>query len=437
MRRWRNWAGNVRCSPSGWERPRSVEEVAAAVRRSARRGERIKAVGSGHSFSAIAAPAGRGLRLDRMRRLVEVDHERRTVSAEAGIRLKELVDALAEHRLALPVLGTAAEQTLGGAIATATHGTGIRFGVLPTLVEELELVDGAGDLATCSPGARPELFAAARTSLGALGIVTRARLRLREVFALRALALPATLDGTLAELDRLVAEHRHFKLWWWPHTDEVRLWLYDEVEAPEAIARRPRPLDRERMTAGAGGFALWASSRLPPSAIPPLKRALVPLFNRRYERVERADRIFNYPVPMRHLELEYAVPAGEAAAALEDVRSLVEKSGIVVDFLVEVRFTAADDIWLSPAHGRDTCFLGAFMYRADGWERYFRAVEERLIDRGGRPHWGKLHFRSGDDLRAAYPHWDDFAAVRRRCDPEGLFLNAELERLFASGPTSG
>lgn len=430
-RGWSNWAGNVRTRVA-CAHPASVDEVVQLVRAAAAAGERLKVVGSGHSFSAIAAPQTRALQLDRMRAVLGVDAEACTVTAQAGIRLKELVDALAALDLALPLLGTAADQTVGGAIATATHGTGIGFGVLSTLVTDVELVTPAGDVVRCSAAHAPDLFAAARASLGALGVVTQVSLRCRDAYALRAVAEPARFDDALARLDELVGSRRHSKLWWWPHTDEARLWRYDEVEAPGRVHGRPPLLDRERVTAGLGGFALWAGARVP-RAIPPLKRALVPFLNRPYTHVDRADRVFNYPVPMRHLELEYALPAEAAAAAMREVRDVVRRDGLVVDFLVELRFTAGDAVWLSPAHGRDSCWVGALMYKSRGWERYFRAVERRLADYDGRPHWGKLHFQDAEYLRRVYPEWERFVSLRARLDGGGVFLNAELERIFGIG----
>ena len=98
---------------------------------------------------------------------------------------------------------------------------------------------------------------------------------------------------------------------------------------------------------------------------------------------------------------------------------VIERRGFAVGFPIEVRFVAADDAYLSPANGRDTCYIAVHMYRGMEWDPYFRAVEAIMDAYGGRPHWGKRHFQSAATLAPRYPEWDRFQAVRARLDPDG------------------
>jgi L-gulonolactone oxidase len=132
--------------------------------------------------------------------------------------------------------------------------------------------------------------------------------------------------------------------------------------------------------------------------------------------------------------MEWAVPAAQAAEAVRAVRELVQRRGFFAHAPVEVRFAPANDAWLSMAHGRDTCYIGVISYRPFGrevvHEPYFREVDRAMADFGGRPHWAKVHYRDEATLSSLYPRWADFADLRGKLDPTGLFLNAELRRLM-------
>jgi FAD/FMN-containing dehydrogenase len=133
---------------------------------------------------------------------------------------------------------------------------------------------------------------------------------------------------------------------------------------------------------------------------------------------------------VRFYEMEYAIPIEHAAEALTRVRNFVKGSGLMISFPVEVRFTAADDIPLSTAFGRPTCYIAVHVYQGTQYQQYFEAVEDIMDDYGGRPHWGKLHFQTAETLAPRYPEWDRFQSVRARIDPGGRFTNAYLDRVL-------
>lgn len=428
---WSNWAGNQRSVADAVLRPRDTEDVARAVRAAAENGGRIKPVGSGHSFSGIACADGQRMELADLAQPVRVDRERRLVTVPAGITLRTLNDLLAGHGLALPNLGDIDAQTVSGAIATGTHGTGARLGCLATAVEALTLVTGDGEVTRCSADEHPDVFAAARVGLGALGIITEVTLRCVDAFVLLAHERPAKVDDVLADLPRLVAEHDHAEFFWFPYTDRLQVKTNDRVPADDRPLSAFRAwLDDEFVANTAFGRACrigQAVPRLVPTISAVTARALT---ERRY--TARSDRVFCTPRRVRFVEMEYALPTAALGEAFAALRRIVDRLPFPVVFPAEVRFTAPDDIWLSHGYGRDSAYVAIHQYAAMPYEPYFRAFEEVARELGGRPHWGKLHYRDAGSLAPAYPRFGDFLALRDRLDPTRVFTNPYLTRVLGS-----
>jgi L-gulono-1,4-lactone dehydrogenase len=426
---WRNWGHNQRCRPATVETPGSELEVAEAVRRAAAAGQTVKAVGSGHSFTGVACTDGRHLRLDRLDRVVALDEDAGTVTVEAGIPLFRLNEELAVRGLALANLGDIDRQTISGAIATATHGTGVRFGGLATFVQGLEMVTADGELLRCSADEEPEVFHCARVGLGALGIVTRLTLQCVPAFRLHALEQPAAFDDVMADLDDAVDRNDHFEFYWLPHTDRCSTKENNRTTDP---VRRKDKLHTWRdeivLPNAVFGAACWVG-RAAPSRIPAIAGWLAGTFGR-LELVDRSDRIFCSPRLVHFVEMEYAIPREHAKEAVDAVRDLIDDEGLLISFPIEVRFVAADDIPLSTAFGRESCYIAVHVHAGADYERYFHGVEAVMDRFAGRPHWGKLHFQSAATLAPRYPEFERFRAVRRRLDPDLRFTNEYLDRVL-------
>src|SRR3954449_6843978 len=235
---WRNWAGDQRCAPVAIEEPGSEEGVAEALERASAAGHRVRAAGSGHSFTDIACTDGVMVSLKRMNRVVEAGGN--SVEVESGITLHDLGPALAQRGLAMENLGDVDAQTLGGALATGTHGTGARFGNLSSQVERLRLIDAAGEIRECSADDDPDLFRAARVGLGAVGVVTAVTLRCVPAHVLHRVDEPRPLDETLGRLDELAEEHEHFELFAFPYTNTALTRATDRTDAPAAPPPKAR-----------------------------------------------------------------------------------------------------------------------------------------------------------------------------------------------------
>ena len=426
MTAWRNWAGDQSCSPAVLARPRSVEEVRAAVGRGARAGHVVRVAGAGHSFTDAVLTEGTLLSLDALDRVLDVDRATGLVRVEAGITLRALSAALWSHGLALENLGDVDVQSVAGAAATATHGTGARLRNLSAAIEAVQLVDGAGAVHEL---AGDDAARAARVALGALGVVTALTLRARPAFVLRAVEASEPLEDLLADLDAHAAAHDHFELFVFPHARDALTKRNDRVDAAPTPRSRARAWVEDVALANGAFAAACHLGRRVPRLVPALNRALTAgAAARTY--VDRSYRVFASPRHVRFTEMEYAVPRERAAEAVRTVKAIAQRPGFSVPFPIEVRFVAADDALLSPASGRDTCYVAVHMFRGMPWEPYFRAVEEALGPLGGRPHWGKRHFQHAATLAPRYPGWAAFAAVRDRLDPDRRFANGHVERVL-------
>lgn len=431
---WRNWTGDQVCRPAAFVEPRDIDEVVAAVSRAREKGWTVRAVGSGHSFTDAVLTDGMIISLRRMDRIVKIDPSTRRVRIEGGITLKALNDALAENDLALENLGDVDVQSLAGATATGTHGTGARFKNLSANIEELDLVLADGTLTTLSESTDLDAWRAARVNLGALGVVTGMTLKTLPAFVLKGKDDARPVKEVFDNLDALVAENDHFEFYVWPYSDLSMTRTNNRVDAP--------PEDRSRLSAWTRDMFLvnhvlnlvCMTGRRFPSMIPRLNR-MAALLSEGDERIDLSYRIFASPRLVRFTETEYAVPRDTVIDVVREVKALVEKKRLDIPLPFEVRFVASDDALLSPASGRETAYVAVHQFRKMEWEPFFRSVRSIMDTVQGRPHWGKRHFETTHTLRPRFPRWDRFAEVRKRLDPEGLFANEHVKRVL--GPLDG
>ncbi len=427
--RWRNWAGNQQAVAAAVLAPASVDDVAALVKEANATGRRLKAVGSGHSFTAIAATDDQRLHLHRLAGLISVDRGTRLVTVQAGMPMHVLNTLLAEHGLAVPNLGDIDAQTVAGAISTGTHGTGARHSTLASVVEAVTLVTGTGEVLHVD-AASPD-FPAARLGLGALGIIVDVTLRCVDAFILRADERPLPMAEVLAALTEQIAEHDHVELYWFPYTDRVQLKRNDVVPLHDRPLSRLRGWIDDELLANAVFGAACRLGLAVPATVPTISAISARALTARTY-TDRSDRVFCTPRRVRFVEMEYEIPRAAMPEVLAALPRIIEKLPFKVQFPVEVRFTGPDDIWLSHGYGRESAYVAIHQYSGAPYEPYFRAFEQVCAAVGGRPHWGKLHYRDAASLRTAYPRFDDFVAVRDRLDPNRVFANPYLDRVLGA-----
>ena len=443
---WRNWGRSESVTPVRRERPQSADEVAALIRRARDEGLSVKPVGTSHSFSGIAVAPG--IQID-MSGLTGLVRSRGTeVTLGAGTVLHDLPPILEPLGLALQNMGDIDVQTLSGATATGTHGTGAKFGGLATRITGATLVTGTGDILTIGsgqnssgksdpgedgPGENADLLPAVSVGLGALGVLVDLTIDCVPSFRMRLVETPEPLGVVLDEWQDRLAAADHFEFYWFPHTDialtKTTTRLPADAELRPLSAAR-RWFDDSFMSNTVFALSTTVQHRFPKST-PGINRFSTRLTGDR-EFTDQSHRTFATERRVRFREMEYAIPQEQIPDALREIDALIERKGWTISFPVEVRAAAADDLWLSTASGRATGYIAVHRYYRDDQREYFEAVEAIMMAHDGRPHWGKMNHRAAADLAPAYPHFADFLAVRDRLDPDRVFANPYLERVLGA-----
>lgn len=424
-----NWAGIESCTPTEYLRPRTTQEIQAAVVAAGQAGRVVRAVGAGHSFTPAALTEGTLISLEHMNRVLEVDASSGLVKVEAGITLHDLNRELDVHGLALENLGDVDVQSIAGATQTGTHGTGARLRNLSASIVGLELIVGDGSVIELSEESDADAWRAARVGIGALGIVHAVTLQAVPSFTLHAVDRPAKLEDVLARMEGYAEENDHFEFYLFPHSDRVQTRVNNRTERPPKPRSRAASWMNDILLVNYAFGITQRVARRFPSQIPRVNRFVARSWGKS-ERFDVSHKVFASPRLVRFVEMEYAVPRTRAREAITAVHSLASSGRFDVSFPIEVRFVAPDDALLSPASGRETCYIAVHVYAGMEWEPYFRAVEEIMDSFDGRPHWGKRHFQTAATLRPRYEGFDRFLAVRERFDPKRRFANPYIRTVL-------
>ena len=426
--RWSNWAGNQQTGTVLLSKPQTESELQQVVQSAQLSGRRVKAVGSGHSFTAIAVSEEVLVDLSDYDEIVAIDKINQTVTVQSGIQLSKLNQALYENSLAMQNLGDIAYQTIAGAISTSTHGTGAKFTGIANQVVALRVVLADSSIVECSSNVNAQLFSCARVGLGALGLISTVTLKVVPAFNLAVIEEPMRVDDVLQNLDLHVDSNDHFEFFWVPHTGWALTKRNNRNNLPiEPMSKMSHWYSKTLMENYAFG-AVCMLGKARPSLIPKLAKALPSSGRNEYS--DASHKVFASKRIIKFYEMEYAIPREACAEALNRVRRMVTDSGFFLNFPVEVRFTAPDEIPLSTASNRESAYIAVHIYKGMNYVPYFKEVESIMNSYQGRPHWGKLHFQSAATLASRYPQWDVFQAVRNQVDPQRMFSNQYLETVL-------
>lgn len=426
--RWQNWSASVKSAPKALVKPASLAELARVIGAYSKEGRHVRVVGAGHSFTPLVYSDDVLMSLDNMQGIESVDAEKNHVTVWGGTRLHKLGDDLLVRELAQENLGDIDVQSIAGAIGTGTHGTGTRFGTIPTQVVGLTLVTGNGEILECSEEKNPEIFKAAQTSFGVLGIIAKVTLRVVPAKRLHYKGHRERLSSVLANLERYKQENSHFEFFWFPNTDWVQAKFINETEEPVSKTSFLGTLNKIVLE----NWVYWVLSET---------CRLVLSFSTTASKISAAGvasidevnyshRLFATPRMVKFQEMEYNLPAEHLPTVLQQVREIIKEHKINVHFPVECRFVKGDDIWLSPAYQRDSAYIAIHMYKGMPYTEYFRHAEAIYQNYQGRPHWGKMHTQDYRTFAQLYPHWNDFLRIRQQLDPRGIFLNDYLRALL-------
>ena len=426
--RWSNWAGNQQTGSVLVSKPQTESELQQVVQNAQTSGRRVKAVGSGHSFTAIAVAEEVLVDLSKYDEILAIDKINQTVTVQSGIQLSKLNQALYENSLAMQNLGDIAYQTIAGAISTSTHGTGAKFTGIANQVVALRVVLADSSIVECSANVNAELFSCARVGLGAIGLISTVTLKVVPAFNLAVIEEPMRVDEVLQNLDLHVDSNDHFEFFWVPHTGWALTKRNNRNNLPvEPMSKMSHWYSKTLMENYAFG-AVCMLGQARPSLIPKLAKALPSSGRNEYS--DASHKVFASKRIIKFYEMEYAIPREACAEALNRVRRMVTDSGFFLNFPVEVRFTAPDEIPLSTASNRESAYIAVHIYKGMNYVPYFTEVESIMNSYQGRPHWGKLHFQNASTLASRYPQWDVFQSVRNQVDPKRMFSNQYLETVL-------
>lgn len=428
-RPWQNWGRSERTRPQFFARANNVDDVVDVLAFARERGLRVKTVGAGHSFTAIAATDDIQLDISALDGIYAVDGTRVTLGA--GTCLYQLAGLLDPLGLALTNMGDIDRQTIAGATSTGTHGTGATFGGLATQIVAAMLVLADGTLLYVSESENAELLPAVRLGLGALGVIIELTIECVPSYLLNAVEMPEPLGEVLDHWAERTTGADHFEFYWFPHTDTALTKTNTRlaIDAPKKLLSRAGRWFDDQFMSNQVFSVTCALGTAMPRLIKPINHLADRLVAAR-EVTDVSHRIFVAPRTIRFREMEYALPTQHVPAALRAINELIETQVWRISFPIEVRVTAADDNWLSTAFGRETGYIAVHRYYREDPTEYFEGVEAIFRSFGGRPHWGKMHTQDAQSLAAIYPRFTDFTALRDRLDPDRRFANPYLDRVL-------
>ncbi|HEX5310851.1 D-arabinono-1,4-lactone oxidase [Aquabacterium sp.] len=419
---WHNWSGIQTALAQALPTPASEAELQALLARST--GE-IRAVGSGHSFTALVPTSGTIVSLDRMSGVISVDKQAMTATVKGGTRLGVLARALEAQGLGLRNQPDVDVQTIAGAISTGTHGTGATLPALHDDVIALRIVKPNGEVVDINAQRQPEWLAAARVSLGSLGVISQVTLRVLPAYNLQRKVWLQPIESLLQQAPQLAQQHRHFEMYYLPFTGYGAAIAHDvytgnDLYFPKA-ADDDVLADLRKLRDWLGRFPKlrqWAASKLIDPSMTEEAR-------------QRSWKLLSSVRPVKFNESEWHVPREQGVACLRDIIQTIEKHNEAF-FPIEFRFIKGDGAWLSPFYGRESCSIAVHAAADEPYQYLIDDCAPIYRRHGGRPHWGKLHLMGTRELSAMYPKWSDFQAVRQQFDPQGRMLNAHLRKLFAN-----
>ncbi|CAL1541329.1 unnamed protein product [Lymnaea stagnalis] len=433
-----NWATTYSCTPELYFEPETEDEIRKILAYAQEKDKKVKVVGFGHSPSDIACTTDFMISLCRYNNVIKVDKEKLQVTVQGGCLLKELNDhVLPANDMALSVQGAVCDLTAAGVISTGTHGTGAQFGIISSYVVNLELMKASGEVITINEEVNSELLPAAALSLGSLGVIISVTLQCEKAFRLHCKQVTNTLQNVIENLDVYVTSSDHFKFFWYPHTESVVCFNTNRTK------EEPKVKSSWIWDMGVGYYLLqillWFSTFFP-SLVPSINRLYFKLFcSSSVERIDRSDKIFNFNCLFKQYVMEWSIPRNKVGVVLWELKEWIEKNRFPAHFPVEVRFVKGDNIYLSPCYDQDSCYINIIMYRPFNTlvshETYWNEYQSIVAKHGGRPHWAKDHNFTGTEFIKLYPKWNEFCAIREKMDPNGMFLNANLERVFNSRPS--
>ena len=388
MPKWNNWSGKVVAQPKQIRTPASEAELSDLLCETDTTDSPVRALGAAHSHSRLVPTPGTLIDLHGISGVVSVDRSAQLAQIRGGTRISDLGLPLRDEGVALLNQGDIDRQSIGGAIATGTHGTGRSLQNLSAGMQSARLVLPSGEIIECSREIEPDLFEVNRIGLGAAGILSEVSLSVRPAYKLQERLWLEDLDDVLERIDELSRASRHLEFFWMPGGQRAACKALEETEADPVY---PLAAEGKRL---AWSYEVLANHR-----------------------------------PDKHSEMEYSVAEQDGPACVRELRKKITQDFPELTWPIEYRTLAADDAWLSTTQNVPTVTISVHQGADQSDEPLFRACEKIFRKYGGRPHWGKVHFLNQADLSSLYPRWLDWWRIRNQWDPKNRMMNDHLARL--------
>lgn len=422
----RNWSGVQFWTPKETVYPTCIEDLKKIVLSAKEQGLKIRAIGTLHSYNDLCVTPDIQIHTDKLGKVLSIDRNTMTVRVEGGIKLKALLKSLAKEGLTLPNQGYILRQSIAGATATATHGTG-RSGTLSSFIEEVELVDAMGEVRILNPKTSEHLFSAAVVNLGCLGIIYAFTLRCIPLYRLKLTKVKTNLKECLKELPQSLKTFDHFMFGICPYTERVFTVGYQKTDDP---VRNRWGFILHR---GLLRFGNEISFKFLP--VHPIFFKIYSDFSHNFSCVDESYRILSPTDEGIYVEEEIAVPVEHVDNAIRDALDVIRqysKNHPRIVWTLYVRFVGPDDFgYLSPTLNQSVAYLTYVTKVNKGFRELFPVFEQAMFKYRGRPHWGKIHTLTKEQVKKLYPQtYDRFVEAKDALDPDGLFSNDYIQRLF-------
>ena len=421
----KNWAGNLTFTPSRVFAPQSVEDIKEAIILARQNKKNLRMRGSGHSWTGLIASNDYYLHLDDLQGIISVNQEEKTLTAWAGTKLKLFGDEGYKHLLAMENQGDINRQSIAGATSTGTHGTGIKFPSIANQIAEMTIVNSSAEEVMIDKN--HPFFNGARLSLGSLGVISSITFRLIPAYKLCIETFAEDFQTSLELFETRLENNRHLEMFYFP----VGKWsltkiMNESTEEPskksflnnfkEALVDNWLYTQMNKVAVLSGQYT--AIDKLIKKFVTPEKK------------VYWSHEAFPTERSFKFMEMEYNLPVENFKEVMAKIQAAIQKNNFQTLFPIEIRFVKGDPLWLSPAFERDSVYFAIHTYITEDYRPYFDCIEKIFKEYGGRPHWGKWHTMKAEELKAVYPKFDEFLDMRKEFDPEGIFLNQHLEKIF-------
>ncbi|TDL99440.1 MAG: FAD-dependent oxidoreductase [Flavobacteriaceae bacterium] len=418
--KWKNWSELHKANPKVIAAPKDEAELVKLMKEA----KTVRFAGTSHSFMPLIPNDDTIISLDNFKGVLSVDKEKVQARVGAGTKLFFLSSELDKHGQALASIPDINTQSFAGAMSTGTHGTGKKWQAMHAYVKAIKIVAPTGVVYECSETQNPDIFQAAKVSVGTLGAITEVTLQNRPAYNVHKTVKVQELDWVWKNAQNSFETAEHFEIYYIPHTNLVAL-LTSEIHEGE-VQDRPNSEDENalkdlKMLRDYFSWSPWLRKKLastmgkPDDVIEDFK--------------DKSFKSLAQPRVTKFNESEYHIPKENAFACFKEVVELIDSMPGTY-YPVELRNIKQDDAWLSPFYMKD-CY--SIAVHADNTEEYQYLLDDfgKIFRKhGGRPHWGKLNDFTKEDFAAAYPKWNDFLAVRQKLDPEGKLLNEYTRKIF-------